>query len=138
MSTLSHNHEAVFNNTKRAFDDETFADIIIRLGTVELPAHSIILAHQSAYFARALKGGLGAAEGRELTFKEANSKEFTFEEGSMQAYWRLFEYMYTGEYSDEPSTKLDVLGMSHSAKRGHMLSFSQMTMSYQRMCECIS
>ena len=59
----------------------------------KLPAHSFVLAALSSYFRRALEG----------KFLEGESKEFTFNQESPHAYWRVFEYMYTGEYSDAPA-----------------------------------
>lgn len=43
--------------------------------------------------------------------KEADTREFKYSDGSIHVYWRTFEYMYKGEYSDEPVAKLDALGM---------------------------
>lgn len=42
--------------------------------------------------------------------KEGNARKFEYSEGSMQAYWRVFEYMYTGKYSEKPCMKLDHSG----------------------------
>lgn len=39
-------------------------------------------------------------------------KKFEYNEGSMQAYWRVFEYMYTGKYSEEVAPKLSSIGTS--------------------------
>lgn len=44
--------------------------------------------------------------------KEGVMKKFEYNEGSMQAYWKVFEYMYTGKYSEEVATKLSSIGMS--------------------------
>ncbi|KID95710.1 hypothetical protein MAJ_08356, partial [Metarhizium majus ARSEF 297] len=39
--------------------------------------------------------------------QEGNTRKFEYSEGSMQAYWRTFEYMYTGKYREEPCMKLN-------------------------------
>lgn len=61
-----------------------------------LPAHALVLYACSSFFRRSLVG----------QFKEAQSKQYEFDEGKAQAYWRVFEYMYTNEYSDEPAPSL--------------------------------
>ncbi|EFY89471.1 BTB/POZ domain-containing protein [Metarhizium acridum CQMa 102] len=67
------------------------------LGDVQLPAHSLVLTAQSSYFKRALQGEM----------QEGKTRKFEYSQGSMQAYWRAFEYMYTGKYSEEPCMKLN-------------------------------
>lgn len=42
--------------------------------------------------------------------KEGIERKFEYSEGSMQAYWRVFEYMYRGEYSDEAAVPLGSIG----------------------------
>ncbi len=65
-----------------------------------MPVHGLVLATQSEFF----KTGLSSQ------FTEARTKEFHFTEGSLQAYWRVFEYMYTGKYSEEPSDVVNAQG----------------------------
>jgi len=64
----------------------------------------LVLAVHSEYFQKALKSG----------FKDGKSKEFEFQGGSGHAYWRVFEYMYTGQYSEESVDILDTEGMNFS------------------------
>lgn len=81
----------------KLFNNPDHADIKIYIGKYELPAHSVVLAIQSKFFQKALSEN----------FKEGKDKEFHFNEGSMHAYWRVFQYMYTGDYSAEPAEVLD-------------------------------
>ncbi|KAF2967244.1 hypothetical protein GQX73_g6308 [Xylaria multiplex] len=81
----------------KLFNNSDYADVKIYVGQYELPAHSVVLASQSPFFQKALKGD----------FKEGKDKQFRFEEGSMHAHWRAFEYMYTGAYADEPTQVFD-------------------------------
>ncbi|OBR13428.1 hypothetical protein CH63R_02154 [Colletotrichum higginsianum IMI 349063] len=67
------------------------ADVKIRIGEFELPAHGLVLAAHSPYFKKALKGN----------FQESESKTFEFSKGIAHAYWRVFEFMYTSNYSEE-------------------------------------
>ncbi|OAA53711.1 Cyclin PHO80-like protein [Cordyceps fumosorosea ARSEF 2679] len=78
------------------FCNKKFSDVKIRLGEFELPAHRLQLAAESTYFARALLGN----------FEESRTGVFQFSEGSLHAYWRAFEYMYTGDYFGEPAKEL--------------------------------
>ncbi|KAI9733082.1 MAG: hypothetical protein M1834_003628 [Cirrosporium novae-zelandiae] len=80
------------------FNSTQHSDLIIYIGKKELPAHALILAAQSEFFEKALKPG----------FKEEETKVFRFETGSEHAYWRVFNYLYTGDYSDEPCQDLEV------------------------------
>lgn len=73
---------------------------MIRLGEIELPAHSIVLASQSEYFKKALDSPM----------KEGIERKFEFSEGSMHAHWRLFEYIYRGEYSHDAAAPLGLIG----------------------------
>ncbi|KAI3545671.1 hypothetical protein CABS02_09209 [Colletotrichum abscissum] len=73
------------------FNKSDHADVKIRIGEFELPAHGLVLAAHSPYFKKALKGN----------FQESESKTFQFREGSAHAYWRVFEFMYTNNYSEE-------------------------------------
>ncbi|UQC77421.1 uncharacterized protein CLUP02_02889 [Colletotrichum lupini] len=73
------------------FNKSDHVDVKIRIGEFELPAHGLVLAAHSPYFKKALKGN----------FQESESKTFRFREGSAHAYWRVFEFMYTNNYSEE-------------------------------------
>ncbi|KAL6880824.1 hypothetical protein J3F83DRAFT_719954 [Trichoderma novae-zelandiae] len=78
------------------FNSMIYADVKIRLGSVELPAHAIVLSAQSDYFKAALNSSM----------KEATERKFQYSEGSMHAHWRVFEYLYRGEYSEDPAGPL--------------------------------
>ncbi|EGR52930.1 uncharacterized protein TRIREDRAFT_102952 [Trichoderma reesei QM6a] len=78
------------------FNSKLYADVSIRLGGVEIPAHAIVLSAQSEYFKAALRSPM----------KEATEKKFEYKEGSMHAHWRVFEYLYRGEYSEDPAPPL--------------------------------
>ncbi|KAH6975781.1 hypothetical protein EDB80DRAFT_553289, partial [Ilyonectria destructans] len=78
------------------FNSGAYADVALYLGDHKLPAHAAILAIQSEYFKRSLKG----------EFLESKTREFHFNEGSPHAHWRVVEFMYRGKYSED----IDVLG----------------------------
>lgn len=61
-----------------------------------------MLSAQSEYFKAALRSPM----------KEATEKKFEYSEGSMHAHWRVIEYMYRGEYSEDPAQPLLPLGSS--------------------------
>jgi hypothetical protein len=42
---------------------------------------------------------------------EGKTREFTYAEDSPHALWRVFQYIYTGDYSDEASGALDCEGL---------------------------
>ncbi|KAJ2979193.1 hypothetical protein NQ176_g3399 [Zarea fungicola] len=83
--------------TRDAFNNNNLSDVTIYIsaksGQIELPAHSFVLAASSTYFKTALEGN----------FTESKSREFRFHQECPHTYWRVFEYMYTREYSDEPA-----------------------------------
>lgn len=82
------------------FNNPYLADVKIHIYEFELPAHSLVLSVHSEHFEKAFKSG----------FKEGVSKEFKFNDGSAHAYWRVFEYMYTGKYIEEPVDALNAEG----------------------------
>ena len=61
-----------------------------------MPAHRVVLGMQSPYFESAFNNG----------FKENETSEFHFDKDSAHALWRAFNFMYTGDYSDEPASAL--------------------------------
>jgi len=61
----------------------------------------MVLGIRSPYFDDALQS----------KFKEGITHEFSFERDSPHALWRVLQYMYTGEYSDEPFESLDSKGL---------------------------
>ncbi|KAK5993687.1 hypothetical protein PT974_07123 [Cladobotryum mycophilum] len=75
------------------FNHADFSDVTIFVGTFELPAHSFVLMSQSEHFKGEIKRKL----------EEDNEQTFWFDDDDyeLQTYWRVFEYMYKGTYSDE-------------------------------------
>lgn len=75
------------------FNNATYADLTIYLGTSELklPAHRLILGLRSPYFRDALSGDM----------KEAATGEFRFPDDSEPALWRVFQFMYSGDYDSD-------------------------------------
>jgi len=64
---------------------------MILIHGVTLPVHKSIICIQSVYFEKAFQEA----------FVEGSSGVLTFNDGSGAAYWRVFEYLYTGDYSDD-------------------------------------
>ena len=52
---------------------------------------------QSAYFEKAFQE----------SFAEGSSGELRFNDGSGAAHWRVLEYLYTGDYSDDISSHFE-------------------------------
>ena len=82
----------------RLFNSKAQADLTLKFGGHELPAHSVILAIQSEYFEATFQ----------QDFLEKETREFHFNEFSPYALWRVFEFAYTGKYSAD----IDALGGS--------------------------
>ncbi|KAL2219326.1 hypothetical protein M432DRAFT_668394 [Thermoascus aurantiacus ATCC 26904] len=97
------NKDPLVKGVAKLFNSPDHADVKIYIGKFKLPAHSLVLTVHSEYFQKALKSG----------FKDGKSKEFEFKGGSGHAYWRVFEYMYTGQYSEE---SVDILGYGSDLK----------------------
>ncbi|KAK1990889.1 hypothetical protein LX36DRAFT_647270 [Colletotrichum falcatum] len=81
----------------RFFNKADHSDVQILIGKHNLPAHRLVLDCQSGYFSKAFQHG----------FKEGTTNKFEFAEGSHHAYWRVFEFIYTGAYSEDPSAELE-------------------------------
>jgi len=62
----------------------------VLIQTMTLPAHEIVIGLQSPYLASAIQEALATTGNRTLVFNE----------GSGIAHWRVFEYLYTGGYTD--------------------------------------
>ncbi|KAF1952619.1 hypothetical protein CC80DRAFT_422155, partial [Byssothecium circinans] len=77
----------------RTFNDTKYSDATVIIHGKELPVHKFVICTQSEYFAKAFQAA----------FVEGCSGELTFDNGSGAAYWRVFEYLYTGDYSDDLS-----------------------------------
>ncbi|KAI3326490.1 hypothetical protein HD806DRAFT_532125 [Xylariaceae sp. AK1471] len=89
--------KSLVNGIAKLFNNPNYADVKIYIGQHELPAHSVVLASQSPFFQKALSEN----------FREGKAKQFLFKEGSAHAHWRVFEYMYTSNYAEEPIQVLD-------------------------------
>ena len=67
---------------------------MIRIHDITLPVHKSVICIQSQYFEKAFQKGLA----------EGISGVIQFTDGSGAAHWRVFEYLYTGNYSEDLST----------------------------------
>ncbi|KAI0996793.1 hypothetical protein K3495_g11390 [Podosphaera aphanis] len=85
------------SSNAKFFNNPEYSDVTIKIFDTDLFAHQIVICEQSEYFKRALQKG-------SQQFIEAETKTIEFKEGSGAAYWRVFEYLYFGYYSDELST----------------------------------
>jgi hypothetical protein len=74
-------------NMLRLFKDTKYSDASIIIYEKTLPVHKAVICTQSAYFEKAFQG----------SFIEGNSSVLTFSDGSGAAYWRIFEYLYSGD-----------------------------------------
>ena len=86
---------------KQYFNSEDLSDVLLIFGDVRIPAHRLILSARSGYFKKAFGAGLS----------EAETKEFKFDSGYEHAYFRVFQFMYTGDYSDSAAPNIAVPGM---------------------------
>jgi hypothetical protein len=75
----------------RLFNNAEYSDATIRIHDKILPIHKTIICTQSAYFRNAFRA----------EFVEGSTGLLTFNDGSGAAYWRVFEYLYTGNYPDD-------------------------------------
>ncbi|KAI1005184.1 hypothetical protein K3495_g3029 [Podosphaera aphanis] len=82
-----------WNGTSRYFNNPKYSDVTIKILDEVLYAHQLVICDQSEYFEKALQKG-------SQQFSEADTNIIEFKEGSGPAYWRVFEYLYTGDYSD--------------------------------------
>ncbi|KAH6690202.1 hypothetical protein BKA61DRAFT_287743 [Leptodontidium sp. MPI-SDFR-AT-0119] len=82
---------SLFNNTR-------YFDVTVYLGEPKVPfaEHLVVLGTRCPYFDEMFRSG----------FKESITKEISFEKDSPHAVWRALCYIYTGDYSDEPSNTL--------------------------------
>ena len=81
---------SLFNNTK-------YSDAIIIIHDIVLPVHKSVICTQSLYFEKAFQE----------SFVEGSSGELRFNDGSGAAHWRVLEYLYTGDYSDDISSHFE-------------------------------
>ncbi|KAF9728661.1 hypothetical protein PMIN01_13489 [Paraphaeosphaeria minitans] len=71
------------------FNQTTYADITMLIENVSLPAHRFVVCPQSSYLEEACHQAFSRDE-----------QTLHCDQGSGAAYWRIFEYLYTGNYSD--------------------------------------
>jgi hypothetical protein len=73
------------------FGDSTYSDATIYIHGVKLPVHKSVICTQSEYFETAFHE----------VFHEGDTGVLAFDHGSAAAHWRVFEFLYTGGYSEE-------------------------------------
>jgi hypothetical protein len=73
------------------FGNPEYSDATIYIYGVKLPVHKIVLCTKCTELKLLLS----------QTFHKDNPDVLTFDEGSGAAHWRLIEFIYTGDYSDE-------------------------------------
>ena len=84
------------------FNRSELADVLITIGSTSIPAHRFVLCLQSSYFYKALEGG----------FEESSTKRLHCEPGKEQAYVRVLQWLYSGDYEDDPSDLISEEGMA--------------------------
>jgi hypothetical protein len=77
----------------RMFKEAKFSDITFYIHGKALPAHRFVVCTQSRFFDNAFRN-----------FAESKSKSMNLDNATEAAYWRVFEYMYTGDYPDQLSS----------------------------------
>ncbi|KAH8716755.1 hypothetical protein GQ44DRAFT_403148 [Phaeosphaeriaceae sp. PMI808] len=77
------------------FNQDEFSDTTVIIQNIPLPAHQLIISLQSPYLANAIQEA----------FVSTGARTIVFDEGSGTAHWRVFEYLYSGDYSDNLSIK---------------------------------
>ena len=107
------------------FNDAKYSDATVRIHDVALPVHKIIICLQTEYFEKAFR----------KEFVEGSSGTITFSEGSGAAYWRVFEYLYTGDYLGELSTDKFEGALVTVVLR--LLNNDQMILSYSKTLACM-
>jgi len=75
------------------FNDATYSDATAIIQANELPVHRSIICTQSEYFEKAFQEA----------FVEGCSGVLKLDNRSGAAHWRVFEYLYTGDYSEDLS-----------------------------------
>ncbi|KAH7381197.1 hypothetical protein DE146DRAFT_278733 [Phaeosphaeria sp. MPI-PUGE-AT-0046c] len=83
----------VMRDIARMFNNTKYSDAMVVIHGKNLPVHKSVICTQSENF--------------EKTFKEntieGSSGVANYDDESGAAYWRMFEYLYTGDYSDDLS-----------------------------------
>ncbi|KAI0999911.1 hypothetical protein K3495_g8290 [Podosphaera aphanis] len=80
------------------FNNPLYCDIKININGVTLHAHQFIVCARSKYFRKVVQDKPVWSSPGQPTLIEYNNK-------NGPAYWRAFEYIYNGTYSDQLSTK---------------------------------
>ncbi|KAJ6276571.1 hypothetical protein J3E71DRAFT_187155 [Bipolaris maydis] len=75
----------------RMFNDTRYSDATVVIYGKNLPIHKSVVCTQSKYLEKAFQD----------SFVEGSSGVLTFNNDSEAAYWRVFEYLYTGDYPDD-------------------------------------
>ncbi|KAH8702856.1 hypothetical protein GQ44DRAFT_732657 [Phaeosphaeriaceae sp. PMI808] len=94
ISKAETHSEKLMRSIAQLFNNKKYSDATICIHNTKLPVHKSVICTQIEYFDKAFEGG----------FVEGSSKTITFGQGSGAAYWRVFEYLYTGDYLDDLST----------------------------------
>lgn len=95
------------------FNKEDYSDVTVLIQGTKLYAHRFVICVQSQFFANAFQG---------KKFIEGERGEIKFDEGSALAHWRVFEYLYTGSYSDNLKVKgLEGKDLSVTTFLSHLL-----------------
>lgn len=89
---------------KQYFNSEDLSDVLLKFGDVQMPAHRLILSARSGYFKKTFGAGL----------IEDKMREVKFDSGHEHAYFRVFQYVYTGDYSESASPNINVPGTHFS------------------------
>ncbi|KAH8716754.1 hypothetical protein GQ44DRAFT_713277 [Phaeosphaeriaceae sp. PMI808] len=88
------NHQIEFmKNIATLFNNTEYSDAVIQIHGVTLHVHLFIICIQCEYFKKAFGG-----------FAEGSTRTIKFDNGSGAAHWRVIEYLYTGNYSNQLST----------------------------------
>ncbi|KAH6612379.1 hypothetical protein C7974DRAFT_77384 [Boeremia exigua] len=87
--------EKLTGNIALLFNNTNYSDAKIDIHDVILPVHKSIVCIQSDYFAKAFR----------QEFVEGDTGVIKFRQGDGAAYWRVFEYLYTGDYAEKLSTE---------------------------------
>ncbi|KAI0997271.1 hypothetical protein K3495_g10914 [Podosphaera aphanis] len=92
------------------FDNPLYSNVNIKLAEVVVHAHNVVLSSRSKYFREKLQLTETA------TPSDSQAKIIECLDGSSAAHWRVFEYIYTGNYSEQlvkPELKDDVELLKH-------------------------
>lgn len=80
----------IINLALRLFNRVELSDITFLIHGKPLPVHRFVVCIQSRYFENAFRN-----------FAESETKTMTLNAATEAAYWRVFKYLYTGDYPDD-------------------------------------